>query len=109
EAEPAAQVAVARIAFAALAARRQPCREPDLVGCRGPIHRLQEEFEIEREFQFADHHHRRIAVRQPDDIAATDLALDGEAELFEEAFDGKVERSLQGGAAPQSPARSLRL
>src|SRR5262249_53235755 len=41
---------------------------------------------------------RRIAIGQPDHIAAADLAFDGEAELFEEAFDGKVERCLQGGA-----------
>src|SRR6185369_2596119 len=38
----------------------------------------------------------RIVSAQRHQIAAADLALDGEAELFEEAFDGKIKRGFQG-------------
>ena len=96
EAEPAAQIAVARIALAALAARRHPGRKPDLVGGGGTIDRLQHQFEIEGQFQFADHHDRRLVAAQRHQIAAADLTLDREAELLEEAFDGQIERGFQG-------------
>jgi hypothetical protein len=41
------------------------------------------------------HHHRRIAGAEAHEIAAADLALDREAELFEEAFDRQIERGFQ--------------
>ena len=96
EAEPAAEVAVTRVTFASLAARRHFGGEPDLVTGGRAIDRLQNQLEIEGELQFSDHHDRRIVDAQPDEVAAADLALDREAELFEKAFDGQVKRSFQG-------------
>jgi hypothetical protein len=60
----------------------------------GAIDRLQDQFEIERELEFADHHDRRIVAAQRHEVAAADLALDREAELFEEAFDGQIKRGF---------------
>ena len=97
EAEPAAEIAIARVALAALAARRQFGRKPNLVGGAGAIDRLQDQFEVEGQLQFADHHDRRIVAAERHEIAAADLALDGKAELFEEAFDGQIKRGFQGG------------
>ena len=96
--EPAAEIAIARIAFAALAARGQFGGQPDLVAGGGAIDRLQDQFEIEGELQFADHHDRRIVAAQRHQIAAADFALDREAELFEEAFDGQIKRGFQDGS-----------
>ena len=96
EAEPAAQIAIARVALAALAARRHPGGQPDLVGGGGAIDRLQHQFEIEGKLQFADHHDRRLVAAQRHQVAAADLALDREAEVFEEAFDGQIKRGFQG-------------
>jgi hypothetical protein len=95
EAEAAAEISIARVAFAPLAARGQFGGEPDLVGGAGAIHRLQDELQVEGKLQFADHYNRRIVAAQCHQIAAADLALDREAELFEEAFDGKVKRGFQ--------------
>ena len=97
ETEPAAEIAIARVALAALAAGGQPGREPDFVGGGGAIDRLQHQFEIEGKLEFADHHDRRIVAAERHEVAAADLALDREAELFEEAFDGKIKRGFQDG------------
>ena len=112
EAEPAAQIAVTRVALAALAARRHPGGKPDLVGGGGAIDRLQNQFKIEGKFQLADHHDRRLVAAQRHQVAAADLALDREAEVLEEAFDGQIKRGFQGdsdagaavGCATQSRA-----
>ena len=61
----------------------------------GTVHRLQDQFQVEGKLQFADHHDRRIVAAQRHQIAAPDLALHGEAELFQEAFDGKIKRGFQ--------------
>ena len=98
ETEPAAEIAIPRVALAALAAGRKFGREPDLVGGAGAIHRLQDQFQVEGKLQFADHHDRRIVAAQRHQIAAPDFALDGEAELFQEAFDGKIKRGFQNFA-----------
>ncbi len=95
ETEPPAQIAVAGVAFAALAARREFCRQPHLVCGSGPIDRLQDQFEIERLLEFADHHDRRLIAAQRDEVAAADFALDGKTELFEEAFDREIKLSFQ--------------
>ena len=47
EAQAAAEIAIARVALAALAARGQFCSEPDLVGGAGAIDRLQDQFQVE--------------------------------------------------------------
>jgi hypothetical protein len=95
ETKPAAEIAITRVALAALAACRQFGREPDLVGCTGAIDRLQDQFQVEGKLQLTDHHDRRIVAAQRHQIAAPDLALDREAELFEEVFDGQIKRGFQ--------------
>ena len=95
KAEPSAEIAVACIAFAALAARRHFGGEPDLVASAGAIHPLQHEFKIERELQFADDDDRRFVPAERNQVAAADFAFDGEAEAFEEVFDGQIERRFQ--------------
>ena len=62
----------------------------------GAIDRLQDQFQVEGKLQFADHHDRRIVAAERHQVAAADLALDREAELFEEAFDGQIKRGFQG-------------
>mgnify|MGYP006203231081 CR=1 FL=1 len=57
---------------------------------RRAIDRLQDEFEIEAELQFADNQDRRILIVQADEITTADLALDGVACLFEEGFDRQI-------------------
>ena len=47
ETEPPAQIAVARVALAALAARRHFGCEPHLVAGAGAVDRLQQQFEVE--------------------------------------------------------------
>src|SRR5258708_38320114 len=89
EAEAPAEIAIARIALAPLAARRHFCSDPDFVAGRCAVDRLQNQFEIECELELANHNHGRIAGAQANKIAAANLALHGEAELLEEAFDGK--------------------
>ena len=98
KAEPAAEIAIARVALASLAARGHSGGKPDLVAGAGAIDRLQHQFKIEGKLQFADHHDRRIVAAQRHKVAAADLALDREAEVFEEAFDGQIKRGFQGGS-----------
>ena len=62
KAEPAAEIAIARVALAALAARRHFGGNPDLIGSAGAIDRLQDELEIEGLLQFADHDGRWLTV-----------------------------------------------
>ena len=47
KAEPAAEIAIAGIALAALAVCRHSGGEPDLVAGAGPVDRLQHQFQIE--------------------------------------------------------------
>ncbi|MFK4687057.1 hypothetical protein ABIF39_008870 [Bradyrhizobium diazoefficiens] len=70
-------------------------RDPHLVGGAGAIDRLQDQFEIEGELELADHDDRWIVAAQRHEIAAANLALHGEAELFQEAFDGQIKRGFQ--------------
>ena len=94
EAEPPAEIAEPRVGLSPFAADREPRGQPDLVAGRGAVDALQDELEIERLLEFAHHEHRRLAFAQAEQVAAADLALHGEAEPFEEAFDGFVELGL---------------
>ena len=105
DAEPSAQVAVARVGFPAAALGRYARRDPHLVGDRRPVHRLEDQFEVEGQLQFADHHDGRLALAQAQHVAAADLALDGVAGAFEKGFDGKVERGFHAGPTDRSPRR----
>src|SRR5665213_213244 len=107
ETEPAAEIAVARVALAALAARRHFRGQPDLVAGAGAVDRLQHQFEIEGELQFANHHDRRIVGAERHQVAAADLALDREAELFQEAFDGQIQCGFQAQLLRSRPCDSV--
>ena len=95
EAEPPAQIAIPRVALAALAAGRNLGRDPYLVGSTGAIDRLQDQFQIEGELELSNHDNGRIIAAQRHEVTAADLALHREAELFEEAFDGRIKRGFQ--------------
>ena len=95
EAQAAAEIAVTRVALASLAARRQSGGKPDFVTGAGAIDRLQDQFEIEGELQFADDHDRRFVTAERHKVATADLALDRKAELLEKSFDGQIERGFQ--------------
>jgi len=105
EPEPPAKRAKTAIVLAALAARRHPRRQPHLVASRGAIDALQDQFEIELQFQFADDHHRWLTVAQRDDIAIADFALDREFQALEKPLHRDVERRFLHGAgiADSSP------
>src|SRR6267142_2600356 len=90
KAQPSAEITIARITLASLAARGHFGGKPDLVTGAGAIDRLQDQFKIECKFQFADHHDRGIAGAKRHQVAAADLALDRKAEVFQEAYDGKM-------------------
>ena len=77
----------------------------------GAVDRLQDQFKIKGKLQFPDHNDRGIVAAQRHEVATADFALDREAELFEEAFDGQIKRGFQGGSsvvgATQRPESSL--
>jgi hypothetical protein len=72
---------------------------------------LQDQFQVEDKLQLADHHDRRVVATQRHQIATPDLALDREAEFFQEAFDGKIKRGFQkfAPAAHRAATQSRRL
>jgi len=96
--EASAQIAVAGVALTTLATRRHFCRQPNLVAGAGAVDRLQQQFKIEGQLQFADHNDRWIAAAQAHQIATANLALDDEAALFQEAFDGQIQRGFQANS-----------
>src|SRR4051812_44779661 len=98
--QPATEIAIPRIALAALAAHRHPGRYPNLVTRAGAFDGLQNEFEIEAELQFADHHNRWMLAAKSNEIAPANFALDGETKVFEETFDGFVKRGFQIASGP---------
>ncbi len=102
EAEPPAEIAEPGVALAALAALRDPGGDPDFVAGGGAVDRLQHEFEIEGELEFADDHDRGLVADQRQEIAAADLSLDGRAEVFEEGLDRGVERRFQADLSASS-------
>src|ERR1700726_4826481 len=99
EAEPAAEIAIARVTLTSLAAGRHSGGKPYLVAGAGAIDRLQDQLEVEGKLQFSDHNDRGVVAVQRHEVATADFALDREAEVFEEAFDGKVKRGFQGGSS----------
>ena len=88
EAQETAQLAHARIVLAARSPRRHPHRQPDLVAGGGAIDALQHQFEVEREFQFADDDDRRLIAAQRHQIAAADFALHGKPSDSRKRFTG---------------------
>jgi len=95
ETEPSAKVAKPRVVFTPLLARRKASGEPNFVACGGAIDTLQNELEIEGQLELADHDHGRIIAPQREQIAASDLTFDNEAEPFEEGLDRSIEQRLQ--------------
>ncbi len=95
ETEPSTKVAKPGVALAPLPARREASGQPNFVASGRPVDPLQDELEIECQFEFADHDDRRIVALQRQQIAAFDFAFDDEAEPFEEGLHRPIERRLQ--------------
>ena len=95
EVEAATEVSKTGVALPSGASCRDASRDPHLVAGRCAIDGLQDELEIEAHLELADDDDRRVALFHRDEVAATDLALDDEAEGFEEGFDGRIERRFQ--------------
>ena len=89
-----------RIVLAASAAPRGADGEPDLVASGRPIDGLQHQIESEGELQLADDDRGGLLAVQRYQIAAAHLALDLEAQLFEEALDRQIEARFQGALGP---------
>ncbi len=56
---------------------------------------MKNKLEIEGKLEFANDNQRRFAFFERHEIAAAHLPLDHKTAVFEEAFDGKVERTFQ--------------
>ena len=91
EAQEAAELLDARILFSAPAAAGCAHGDPDLIADSRAVHSLEDQFQREGELQLSDDDGRRFTVAKGHEIAPANLALHLEAELFEEAFDGRVE------------------
>ena len=103
EPEQAAELAHTRIMLAASAPPGGLHGEPDLVAGSRAVHGLQDELERDTELQLADDHRGGLLAVERYEVAAAHLALDLEAQLFEEALDGQVEARFQG--VPSASAR----
>ncbi len=95
ETEPSAKVAKPCVVFTPLLARRKASGEPNFVTCGSAIDPLQNELEVEGQLELANHDDRRIIAPQRQQIAASDLTFDNEAEPFEEGLDWPIEQRLQ--------------
>jgi hypothetical protein len=62
--------------------RRKSSGEPNFVACGNAINPLQNELEVESQLKLADHDDRWIIAPQRQQVAASDLALDNEAEAL---------------------------
>jgi hypothetical protein len=91
ETELSAKVAKPRVVLTPLFARRKSSGEPNFVACCGAIDTLQNELEVESQLKLADHDDRRIIAPQRQEIAASNLAFDNEAEPLEEGLDRSIE------------------
>jgi hypothetical protein len=95
ETEPSAKIAKPCVVFTPLPARGKASGEPNFVACGGAIDSLQNELEVEGQLELADHDDGWIIAPQREQIAASDLTFDNEAELFEEGLDRSIEQCLQ--------------
>ncbi len=89
--EPSTKIAKPGVAFTPFSARGEASSQPDFVAGGGAVDPLQDEFEVEGQFEFADHDDRGAVALQRQQIAASDFALDDEAEPFEEDLDRPIE------------------
>ena len=105
EPEPSAKVAKPGVAFTSFPARREASGQPNFVARSRAIDPLQDELEIEGQLELADHDQRRVVALQPQQIAASDLTFDEEAEPFEEGLDRPIKRRLQN-CSPLGSVRS---
>jgi hypothetical protein len=95
ETKSSAKVAEPRVVFTPLVARRKPSSEPNFIACGSAIDPLQNELEVEGQLKLADHDDRRTIAPQRQQIAASDLTLDGEAKPFKEGLHWLIEQRLQ--------------
>jgi hypothetical protein len=95
KAEPSTKVTKPCVVFPPFAAGRAASGQPDFITSGRAIDPLQDELEIEGQLEFADHDDRWVVALQRQQIAASDLAFDDEAEPFEEGLDRSIKRRLQ--------------
>jgi hypothetical protein len=95
ETEPSAKVPKPGVVFTPLWARRKASGEPNFVACGSAIDTLQNELEVEGQFELANHDDRGIIAPQRQQIATPDFTFDNEAEPFEEGLDWPIEQRLQ--------------
>jgi hypothetical protein len=95
ETKPSAKVAKPRVVFTSLRARRKSSSESNFVACHKAIDTLQNELGVESQLKLSDHDDRRIIAPQRQEIAASDLTFDNEAEPFEEGLDRPIKQRLQ--------------
>ena len=88
--EPSTEVAKSGVAFTPFPARREAGGQPNFVAGVRAVDPLQHELEIESQLELTDHDDRRVVALQRYQITAADLALDDEAEPFEEGFDRPI-------------------
>ena len=100
ETKEPAQFAHPRIVLTASAAPRGADGEPDLIARGRAIDGLQDQIEGESELQLADDDRGGLMAVQRHQIAAAHLALDLEAQVFEEALDRQIEARFQGALGP---------
>jgi|SoiMethySBSTD1v2_1073268.scaffolds.fasta_scaffold350227_1 hypothetical protein len=90
KAKEAAQLFDARVVLASATSARGAHRQPDFIAGRRAIDRLQDKIEREGQFQLTDDDGDRLALPKGNQITAADLALDVEAEPFEEALNREI-------------------
>jgi hypothetical protein len=91
ETKPSAKVAKPRVVLTPFLARRKSSGEPNFVACGSAINPLQNELEVESQLKLADHDDWWLIAPQRQEIAASDLTFDNEAEPFEEGLDRSIE------------------
>jgi hypothetical protein len=89
-------------------ARRKASGEPNFVACGSAIDPLQNELEVERQLELADHDDGRIIAPQRQQVAASDLTFDNEAESLEEGLDRAIEQRLQNRFQARPSSKQLR-
>jgi hypothetical protein len=105
ETEPSTKVPKPCVVFTPLRARREASGEPNFVACGSAIDPLQNELEVEGQFELANHDDRRIIAPQRKQIAASDFTFDNEAEPFEEGLDWPIEQRLHNRSFSSFPVR----
>ena len=108
ETEPSAKVPKPHVVFTPLRARRKASGKPNFVACGSAIDPLQNELEVEGQFELANHDGGRIVAPQRQQIATPDFTFDNETEPFEEGLDRPIEQRSESFSRFVSARSKLR-